>query len=323
MALKSKILLLLEEKKGTAISGQEIAEALCVSRSAVWKAINSLKAEGHKIEAVPNKGYTLKKMSDILSFEGIYPHLKEEFKGIELKVLGEVTSTNLLARQETSEENRPLVIIANSQTKGRGRKGRDFFSPPDTGIYMSFLLEPAKHFEETVRTTIAAAVAVKNALSEFTNKNVQIKWVNDIFADNKKVCGILTEAVTDLETRGISKVIVGIGINVTTESFPEDILGIAGSVSEKPVSRNLIAAEVINSLLTLYKDLNDEYIIEEYIKASLVMGKNITYVKNNISCTGFVKDINDSGNLIVEKDDGTEDILSSGEVSLRSSSFTM
>ena len=205
MALKSKILLLLEEKKGSAVSGQEIAEALSVSRSAVWKAINALKEEGHQIEAVPNKGYTLKKMSDVLSFEGIYPHLNDEFKDIDLKVMGEVTSTNLLARESTLENGRPLVIIANSQTKGRGRKGRDFFSPPDTGIYMSFLLEPAKRFEETIRTTIAAAVAVKNALSKFTTKNVQIKWVNDIFADNKKVCGILTEAVTDLETREIGR----------------------------------------------------------------------------------------------------------------------
>ena len=320
MALKSKILLLLEEKKGSAVSGQEIAEALSVSRSAVWKAINALKEEGHQIEAVPNKGYTLKKMSDVLSFEGIYPHLNDEFKDIDLKVMGEVTSTNLLARESTLENGRPLVIIANSQTKGRGRKGRDFFSPPDTGIYMSFLLEPAKRFEETIRTTIAAAVAVKNALSKFTTKNVQIKWVNDIFADNKKVCGILTEAVTDLETREISKVVVGIGINVTTESFPEDILNVAGSVSEKPVSRNLIASEVINSFLTLYKDLTDEYIINEYKKASLVMGRTITYSRNGVSYTGVVRDINDNGNLIVERD-GTEDVLSSGEVSLGSSSF--
>lgn len=320
MSLKSDILLLLEENKGSFISGEEIAKAFNVSRSAVWKAVNNLKEEGYEINAVSHKGYTLESASDILSFEGIYPHLNKEFKDIELRVLGEVTSTNLLAKQESSEMKKPLVIIANSQTNGRGRKGRDFFSPPDTGIYMSFLLEPHITFEETIKVTIAAAVAVKNALSKFSSKDIKIKWVNDIFADNRKVCGILTEAVTDLETRGISKVIVGIGINVTTENFPEDISNTAGSAISGTSSRNLIAAEVINCLLTLYKDLNDKHIIDEYKKASLVLGRTITYVKNNVEYTGTVKDINENGNLIVERD-GIEDILSSGEVSLRSSSF--
>ena len=320
MSLKSDILLLLEEKKGSFVSGEEIAKTFNVSRSAVWKVVNNLKEDGYEIDAVSRRGYTLKKTSDILSFEGIYPHLKEEFKDIELKVFGEVTSTNLLAKQESCETEKPVVIIANSQTKGRGRKGRDFFSPPDTGIYMSFLLSPHTALEETIKVTIAAAVAVKNALSEFSSKDIRIKWVNDIFADSRKVCGILTEAVTDLETRGISKVIVGIGINVTTENFPDDISGIAGSAADGACSRNLIAAEVINNLLALYKDPNDIHIINEYKDSSLVLGKTITYTKNNTEYTGFVKDINESGNLIVERD-GVEDILSSGEVSLRSSSF--
>lgn len=320
MSLKSDILLLLEEMKGSFVSGEEIAKKFDVSRSAIWKVINSLKEEGYEIDAVPRKGYALKSSSDILSFEGIYPHLKDEFKGIELRVLGEVTSTNLLAKKEGDGRKNPLVIVANSQTEGKGRKGRDFFSPPDTGIYASFLLEPCTELKETMKVTIAAAVAVKNTLCKFSSKDIKIKWVNDIFADNKKVCGILTEAITDLETRSISKIIVGIGINVSTENFPPDISGIAGSAASKGASRNLITAELINNLLTLYKNLNDKSIIEEYKKSSLVLGKNITYTKNNIEYEGLASDINENGNLIVKRDK-IEDILSSGEVSLRSSSF--
>ena len=322
MSLKNEILALLEGKKGCPVSGQEIAGIFNVSRSAVWKNINLLKEEGHKINAVSNKGYTLDNFSDILSFEGIRTHLNESFKDINLYVHDEVTSTNILAKHLSCDNpEKTCVIIANSQTQGRGRRGRIFYSPSDTGIYMSFLINPIKFSQETVKVTIAAAVAVKEALENITQCSPKIKWVNDIFINGKKVCGILTEAVTDIETNEISWIVVGIGINVTTNSFPNEIDSIAGCVSHSIISRNKIAAEVINRFLSYYQDLSNPQIIKEYKNSSLILGKTITYTKNNVEYTAVAEDINDSGNLIVDCN-GVKDILTSGEVSLHSSSFT-
>jgi BirA family biotin operon repressor/biotin-[acetyl-CoA-carboxylase] ligase len=205
-------------------------------------------------------------------------------------------------------EKEGKVIIALSQSAGRGRYDRKFYSDKG-GIYMSILLRPQRQLNTAILTA-ATAVAVSDAIEEISDQTTQIKWVNDIYFDGKKVCGILTEAVG-------SHIIVGIGINVSTESFPEDIKDIAASVGNELTDRNVLIASVINNLEKLIEELPQRTFLEEYRELSLVLGKRITYIKNGIKCDGVAIDVDENGFLTVKKDDGTEEILSSGEISVR------
>ena len=323
MSLKNNVLHILELNKGANISGQELANMLCVSRTAVWKAINSLKQEGYLIDAASNKGYSLSFSSDVMSSEGINLYLNDEYKNIPLTVYKSLASTNTEAKIEAMNNAvHGTVIISEEQTKGRGRFGRDFFSPSESGIYMSIILKPNLSIDDSVLITTAAAVAVCNAIDKFTYVKPQIKWVNDIFIKNKKVCGILTEAVTDFESGGIESVIVGIGVNVKTkeEEFPGELQNIAGSIfnsHENFCTRNQLAAEIINNVLSISEELADKKFLEIYKERSMILGEYIMYNKNNEWLEGFAMDIDEYGGLLIINKDGKKETLHSGEVSIK------
>ncbi|HHZ01678.1 MAG TPA: biotin--[acetyl-CoA-carboxylase] ligase [Tissierellia bacterium] len=322
MTVKNKVLNILESKKGKYISGQDLADLLMVSRTAVWKAINSLKDEGYPISSVPNKGYILSPDSDILSSEGIRLYLKEEFKNIPITFYKSIESTNSEAKLAAVKKARHgTVIVAEEQTKGRGRFGRNFFSPPESGIYMSIILKPNLKIENSVLITTAAAVAVCQAIEKLTNKEPKIKWVNDIFIDNRKVCGILTEAVTDFESGMMDSVIVGIGVNVKTEKeiFPQELQDTAGSVlNDKDSSlRNPLAGEIINNLLTISEKLEDREFLKEYKERSMILNEHILYKKDNSWHEGYALDIDDYGGLVIFTSEGEQTTLNSGEVSIK------
>lgn len=322
MSVKNDILHILESNKGRNISGQELADMLNVSRTAVWKAINSLKDEGYPIEAASNKGYSLSASSDLLSSEGIRLHLNKEFKNIPITVYKTIESTNseakLLAVQNAEHGT---TIIAEEQTKGRGRFGRDFFSPSDSGIYMSIILKPKLSIENSVLITTAAAVAVCEAIEKFTNEVPQIKWVNDIFIGDRKICGILTEAVTNFESGMMDSVIVGIGINVKTKNkdFPLELQNTAGSIfdDDNNFIRNQLTGSIINNVLKISENLKDKSFMQTYKERSLILGENILYKKNNDWYEGYALDIDDSGGLIVYTADSQKITLNSGEVSIK------
>ena len=192
MTTKEKLLALLEDSKGTFFSGEEIARTLQVSRAAVWKAVNALREDGYTIDAATNKGYRLSPDSDILSPQGIRRFLKPEYRDLDLTVLPTAPSTNALVR-EKANQGRPegCVIIACEQTDGRGRYGRQFFSPVDSGVYLSLLLRPTAYSpQQATCLTAAAAAAMCQAIEAVTGQQPGIKWVNDIFLHGKKVCGI-------------------------------------------------------------------------------------------------------------------------------------
>jgi len=321
MSVKNEVLYVLEQYKGESISGQELADRLNVSRNSIWKAINSLKAEGYSIKGVPNKGYSLSSLSDLLSEEGIRPFLREGYTDIPITVYKSVDSTNTRARLLTMEGfTQGTVILAEEQTKGRGRMGRSFYSPAESGIYMSIILKPQMNISDSILITSAAAVAVCLAIDKFSNQEAKIKWVNDIFIGDKKVCGILTEATTDMENGSINSVIVGVGINVKTENFPAEIQDIAGSVfdTDKDISiRNQLSAEIINNILSISKKITDRSIIEIYREKSMIIGENIRYLKNNQWFEGYAEGIDDNGGLMVYRSDGNKEILRSGEISVR------
>ncbi len=323
ISTKSKILTLLEGNRDCALSGSAIAKALNLSRSAVWKGVEELRRDGYEIEAVTNKGYSLTKNSDILSAEGLLIYLRNPLiTHDKIHVYKSIGSTNQEAKKmAVAGAGQGTLVIADEQTEGRGRLGRSFFSPQGTGIYMSLILRPRDSDFEAVSATTAAASAVCRALSETLNIEAGIKWVNDIFVGDLKVCGILAEAVSDFQTHSIESLIIGIGINVMTapDSFPDEVRGIAGSLlnAKTTVSRNQLAAAVLDELLDLVFSTDAETMIEEYRSRSFLPGKPITVYRGNETYAAKALDIDNKGGLIVEKCDGSIETLRSGEVSVR------
>ncbi|MEG1870124.1 MAG: biotin--[acetyl-CoA-carboxylase] ligase, partial [Oscillospiraceae bacterium] len=214
MSVKSSVLQMLEANRGNSVSGQQLANELGVSRSAVWKAIKALETDGYAIEAVTNKGYLLASSNDLISAEGINNYLAAQYKKLPITALKTVSSTNTHARMMAANgAKHGTIVVSEEQTNGKGRMGRTFFSPEGSGIYMSIILRPNTHTTNAVFITTAAAVAVCRAIAKLTVAKPTIKWVNDIILRDKKICGILTEAVTDFENGMVESVVVGIGIN--------------------------------------------------------------------------------------------------------------
>ena len=323
MSTKSKILALLEGSRGQALSGTDIAKKLQLSRSAVWKSIEELRKEGYEIQAVTNRGYSLSEDSDILSAEGLllwaqHPSITRD----KIHVFKSIGSTNQEAKKmAVAGASQGTIVLAEEQTEGRGRLGRSFFSPMGTGIYMSLVLRPRGTAEEAALTTTAAAVAVCRALSQELHIEAGIKWVNDIFVGDRKVCGILTEAMSDIQTGVVETLILGIGLNVNTkrEHFPEDIQNIAGSLlpAQSPVSRNRLAAAILDELFRLLPHLGSQELMDEYRARSFITGKWVTVHRGNEIFEAKALDIDFRGALIIEKADGSQETLRSGEVSIR------
>lgn len=337
MTTKKQVLSLFENKRGQNISGEHIAEQLGVSRNAVWKAVKELEKDGYRINAVTNKGYCFSPDNDILSVEGILPFLEK--KHSQIIVHNTLESTNKTAKEMAiSEAVHGTVIIANHQTAGKGRFGRPFFSPAGHGIYMSFILRPdALWLTTPTLITAFAAVAVCEAIEIVCKcKNPpQIKWVNDIFLNGKKICGILTEAVTDFESSTIDWVVVGIGINFSTpnEGVPEALNDIAGAIfsGDSPTTtRNHLIGEVMNRMMTVCKCENSQSedeqseapdhereLLKKYKARLLMMGKKITVIESTQTYEAIAVDIDDIGRLVVKKNDGELAVLSSGEISVK------
>lgn len=318
MGLKHEVLRLLEENRESYLSGQEIANRLAFSRTAVWKAIHSLKEEGYQIHAVSNKGYQLDISCDLLSSEGIHAYLAEDLKQLPIYVYQQIGSTNTEAKQQAlNGAPHGTIILAEEQTQGRGRLGRKFYSPKGTGIYMSIILRPQLHLNQAIQVTTTVAVAICRVIEKLTNQNPHIKWVNDIYLGKQKICGILTEAVTDFESGQVEFIILGIGLNVNTVDFSADLHEIAGSLNPKDVTRNQLCAHLLNELFSLFSKLNDPQVLEEYKSKSNVLGNWITFMKNQESYEAFAEDINEQGGLVVRLKNDEKMILNSGEISIR------
>lgn len=319
MAVKDRVLTLLEKNRGTYISGEQIAKETDVSRAAVWKAIKRLQDEGFAIEGINNKGYQLAAESDILSKQGVEQWLtSQDFYNLE--VYKTVTSTNLLLK-ERSFEKEGLVIAATEQTAGMGRLGRTFVSPKDTGIYFSILLKPKLDNREITLLTTIAAVAVCEAIEKYTDAQPQIKWVNDIFIGNRKVCGILTQASFSVENLEPEYVVVGIGINLykPEDGFGTEVDKVAGAILDNQSGniKNKILAEVLNRYAYYYKNFADKEFVQEYKNRSLVLGKTISVVRPEGTREAVAIDIDELCHLLVEYEDKSTEWLSTGEISIR------
>lgn len=325
MTTKEQVFQLLQESGSAFLSGQQIAEHLFLTRAAVWKAVKGLQQEGYKIEAVTNKGYRL--IAD--STRPDLCRIRTEANlpdSISLLYYDTVSSTNDIAKCMAAEQpGKDAVILAGSQSAGRGRRGRSFFSPANTGMYLSLLLHPQLHFEDAVRLTCLTAEALCLAIEEVTGLAPSIKWVNDLFYNGRKIAGILTESEAALEDGSLSYVVIGAGLNLCApyEGFPEELKAIAGPllthVQEEDLQTRLYAA-ILRHFFALYKDPALRSFIDGYRAHSMLIGRYVRILSGGSRASNRryarVKGIDDRCRLEICYDDGTSDVLSSGEVSV-------
>lgn len=328
MAVKDEVRKALHDNREEYLSGEQLSEKLGVSRAAIWKAVNALREEGLCIEAVTNKGYILTSSSEMVSEEMLCRAMKNSCGRIH--VFDVTDSTNLQAKKLVLDKkaNHGSLVFANQQTAGRGRLGRNFHSPRN-GMYMSIIIEPEFDMSHSGLVTVSAAAAVAEALHQVCGIDAQIKWVNDVYVEGKKVCGILTEAMTDFETGAIDALIIGIGINTSTDDFPEKIRGIAGAVSlEDAKAKATLIAKISELVLENVQQIGNSRpaFMKIYRDRSLILDKNITVYKGKYREDPTVEiggtkakavAIDDEGGLIVKYKNGREETLTTGEVSVR------
>ena len=313
MSTKNEVLKILISLSNEYISGEELAKRLCVSRASVWKAIKALQKEGYYIDAKTNKGYCLNDENDILNEDILSRKLPKDIKII---YYPSIDSTNTQAKRLINEGNNDmLLVVADEQTNGRGRQGKSFYSPALTGIYMSFVFHPMADLVSTVSSTTAAAVAVCKAIESLTDKRPEIKWVNDVYLNGKKICGILTEAVSDFETQTVSSIIIGIGMNIKTIDFPPDVEN--ASCLGANIKRADMIAEITKEL---YKITSNDYndFIDYYRSHSMILGKKIQFIKNGVVTEATAIEIDNTGGLKVQLENSEIKTLRSGEISVRS-----
>ena len=323
--LKDDVLKLISREDGY-ISGEAISRKLGVTRAAVNSAVKALRDEGYEITSSTNKGYLLTNSPDVLSKGSVSVYLTDD-RASDLYVFDSVDSTNNVLKDLASKGAKSgTVVIADHQTGGKGRRGRSFTSPSGVGIYFSYLFKPESGFEKISDLTSWTAVAVADAIKNAYGLDSQIKWVNDLLMNRKKICGILTEVTVEGESGFIDTCIIGIGINVNETSFPAELSEIATSISiengGKVFERARLASEIIKSMDKLKETWPDNtYYLERYRELNITVGSKITafpqMAENGQGRTGEAVAINEDFTLKVKFDDGSVSDLRSGEVSVR------
>ena len=261
---------------------------------------------------------------DSLSVRDMLPYLSNKELSERIIIYDSLESTNKTAKEMAIYgAEHGTVIITDSQSAGRGRYSRSFFSPPGCGIYMSFIIDTARlsRLVDPTLVTALAAVSVCKAIEKITDKTPQIKWVNDIILDNKKICGILAEAVTNSKSGNIEWIVIGIGINFVEPElgYPIEIKQSAGALFTEvrpEITRNRMIAEVINQIMLSDDQYDIDTLLIEYKKRLITLGKKVLVTEANESYEAIAIDIDDFARLIVKKDDGNLHSLSAGEVSL-------
>jgi BirA family biotin operon repressor/biotin-[acetyl-CoA-carboxylase] ligase len=323
MTTQQQVLHILETHRGMFISGEHIAQQLRLSRAAVWRAIEELRHRGYEITSSTKVGYCLAASSDILSAAGVSSVLSPDIP-VDIHYYDQIDSTNREAKRLATEgAAHGTIVIAGEQTSGRGRLGRSFFSPGDSGLYLSMIIRRDVASTLALRITSAVAVGVCQAIERFSERKAAIKWVNDIYMDGKKVCGILTEGISGFESGKIESVVVGIGVNCTVPvgGFPPEIASIASAVFPQTVpagfSRNHLCAAIIEEVLGMIENIEEPDVMQCYRDRSIVLGRRVQIIQGDRSHKGEVLEISDDGSLMVRTDDGVVEKLNSGEITLR------
>lgn len=313
---KQKVLLELLKNQMKWISGSEMAADLDVSRETVWKNINALKHDGHVIVSKKNMGYRYENSSNLDEtvvnfYKGqVVDHVYVE----EQMDSTQVTAKNFLL---TNTIEKPIAFLTNHQLNGYGRRGRQFYSPESSGLYLSVVLpRPKFNVNQVGLITTGVALVVAKVLENFLDEpNLKLKWVNDIYLNGRKVAGIITEAITEIEYTSTQALVIGVGINLTTDNFPEELSEKAGAItSKKVINRNQLAAELITTIIKNWDNYLDGSLLPEYRKRSLVIGNRVTLEVGNTAVSGVVEDIDDTGNIVIRDSNGTQRSFNNGEI---------
>lgn len=320
--MTGSILKLLVEAEGF-LSGEDMSRILGVSRTAIWKHIKKLKEQGYNIESVTNKGYMLHLEPDQYDAYEFKRILKNRNLFDKYFVYDTIDSTNKEAKRKAIEENiQSALLISEEQSVGVGRRGRQWVSKKGMGIYMSMLLKPTIKPINASMLTLLAGMAVRNGIREITGLECQIKWPNDLVSKGKKICGVLTEMSSEIDF--INYVVVGIGINVNNEEFDQGIAELATSIKIEtgiPYNRKDLIVQIVKEFEQYYLEfLNQEsleFMIKDYNKACVNIGKMVKVEINREIIIGKGIEITNNGSLKICLEDGTNYIVNSGEVSVR------
>lgn len=320
--MKEEILRLLRSADGY-ISGQELCNRFGVSRTAVWKAINQLKEAGYEIEAQQNKGYRLMAAPDLMTEAEIKSLMHTDWVAKEVLYFDTIDSTNTKA-QELAEKGYPsgTLVVADKQESGKGRRGRSWVSPSGTGIFMTLMIKPDINPNNASMLTLVTALAVAKAITSVTGEEAMIKWPNDIVVNSKKVCGILTEMNAQFDY--INHIVVGIGINVHNESFPEEISQMASSLMIEAGGKRFHRAQIIAETMSYFEQYYDTFLktqdlsalVREYDELLVNRNKSVRVLDPKEPFDGKAMGITPKGELIVDTWESRK-LVSSGEVSVR------
>lgn len=322
---REKVLSLLRQRQGEYVSGEAMSRDLGISRAGVWKAIEGLRQEGYVIASAPNRGYRLEDAPDRLRAGELSGPLAGALVGSELACLDVIDSTNTeCKRRAVSGASEGLVVTAEEQTGGRGRRGRGFQSPRGKGLYLSALFRPDLEPGQVSDFTAWVAVAVCDGIEACCHVRPKIKWTNDIVMEGKKLVGILTELGLESESNTLDYMVTGIGINVNhaPEDFSPEIRDMATSLAQilgRPVRRSELAAQVVLALdrmYACYPENKGEY-LEKYRADCVTTGCQVQLITPASRREAFAREIDDSFNLVVELPDGSLETISAGEVSVR------
>ena len=314
MDFKQEILNLLFTSQNDWISGDELAQRFNISRTMVWKYIKSLENDGFQIKSKRSAGYQLE--SGYALNNELIEHLLD--RSVDVQTFKTINSTNTYLKEYLSVHSltQPLAVVAEKQTNGYGRFKRDFYSPEHGGIYLSLAVPLNNQPLNPSLVTTSIAIGVIHALQKFfPEQDFSVKWVNDLYIGHKKIAGILTEATADLESLAPTELVIGVGINLTTQDFPEELKSKVQAISDKlPTDLNVIAAELINNLLSVLTDYEDGHYLQEYRQRLNLMGKQIDMQVGPELTHGEVVDLSNDGGLVVKDKQNHLQTYYSGEV---------
>lgn len=305
---------LLEQKT---VSGQALSGELGVTRAAVWKKIDALREAGFDIESCGRQGYRLNGCPDSLRVPVVSKGLDTKWAGREIVYLESVDSTNRYARRWAAEgAPHGALVLADEQTEGRGRRGRNWISPAGEGIFMSLILRPHAHPSEVARLSLQTALAVAKALHDACGLDAQIKWPNDIVCGGRKICGLLLEMNAD--EQAVHDVVAGVGINVHQKQFAQEIEKTASSV-DLQTGRTENRAAIVRAFLRAFEETEQlgDGLMEAYRAHSATLGKRVEVIGGDCRFVGTALEVTDSGSLIVEDEQGRKREVLAADVSVR------
>lgn len=320
--MKSEILALLRKRQDY-VSGQELCERFGVSRTAVWKAIGQLKKEGYQIEAVKNRGYLLTEEKEHFGQRELESRMDTKWAGHPVACYNVLGSTNLQAKLDAENgAGQGALVVADMQTAGRGRRGRSWSSPPGTNIYFTLIMKPGLPPDKASMLTPVMGLAVAEGIRRTCALEALIKWPNDVVINGRKVCGMLAEM--SVEQDFIHYVVIGVGINVGLQEFPEEIASTATCL-QRECGRKVPRAELLSSVMKEFEeyyevfqekgDLSD--LMEHYGSLLVNKGREVRVLDPKGEFQGIARGVNELGELLVERGDGSVTAVYAGEVSVR------